>query len=148
MKPHPRIRKTVKWGGAAVTVLLVVVWTGSISIACSTPWGYEAIGWTGVVLFTRRFQEHTVYPPQGPHVYFGSANSALEFWRMLHSSTWSIVVPLWPAVVATLTLTAFAWRLDTLARRRARAGFCPKCNYNRTGLAAGAVCPECGNLPA
>src|SRR5258708_976615 len=29
MKPHPRIRKTVKWGGAAVTVLLVVLWIGS-----------------------------------------------------------------------------------------------------------------------
>jgi hypothetical protein len=26
MKPHPRIRKTIKWGGAAVTVLLVVLW--------------------------------------------------------------------------------------------------------------------------
>src|SRR5437762_2158764 len=29
MKPYPRIRKTVKWGGAAVTVLLLVVWIGS-----------------------------------------------------------------------------------------------------------------------
>jgi hypothetical protein len=29
VKPHPRIRKTIKWGGAAVTVLLAVVWIGS-----------------------------------------------------------------------------------------------------------------------
>ena len=29
MKSHPRIRKAIKWGGAAVTVLLVVVWIGS-----------------------------------------------------------------------------------------------------------------------
>ena len=29
MKPHPRIRKTIKWGGAVVTVLLVVVWIAS-----------------------------------------------------------------------------------------------------------------------
>jgi hypothetical protein len=29
MKPHPRIRKTIKWGGAAVTLLLVVVWIAS-----------------------------------------------------------------------------------------------------------------------
>ena len=29
MKPHPRIRKTIKWGGAVVTVLLVVAWIGS-----------------------------------------------------------------------------------------------------------------------
>ena len=36
MKPHPRIRKTIKWGGAAVTVLLVVVWVGS---------GWLSVGW-------------------------------------------------------------------------------------------------------
>src|SRR5438045_122692 len=29
MKPHPRIRKAIKWGGAAVTVFFVVVWIGS-----------------------------------------------------------------------------------------------------------------------
>ena len=36
MKPHPRIRKTIKWGGAAATVLLVVVWIGS---------GWVVLGW-------------------------------------------------------------------------------------------------------
>jgi len=35
-------------------------------------------------------------------------------------------------------------RLDMLARRRARIGCCPKCNYDRAGLAPGSVCPECG----
>jgi len=30
MKPHPRIRKAIKWGGAAVTVLLVVLWIEAI----------------------------------------------------------------------------------------------------------------------
>src|SRR5437773_2597147 len=29
MKPHPRIRRTMKWTGAVVTVLLVIVWVGS-----------------------------------------------------------------------------------------------------------------------
>src|SRR4051812_37657088 len=29
MKPHPRIRKTIKWGGAVLTVLLVALWIGS-----------------------------------------------------------------------------------------------------------------------
>ena len=28
MKPHPRIRKTLKWGGALGTALLVAVWGG------------------------------------------------------------------------------------------------------------------------
>lgn len=30
-------------------------------------------------------------------------------------------------------------------RRRRRAGRCPRCGYDRAGLAAGAVCPECGH---
>ena len=30
MKPHPRVRKTIKWGGAVVTVLLLLVWFGSL----------------------------------------------------------------------------------------------------------------------
>ena len=28
MKPHPRIRKTIKWGGAAVPTLTGAVWIG------------------------------------------------------------------------------------------------------------------------
>ncbi len=68
------------------------------------------------------------------------------------SSLWgltSIYLPLWAPAVGCLAGTVIAWRLDTLARRRARVGFCPKCGYDRTGLvgvggAAGAVCPECG----
>jgi hypothetical protein len=53
-------------------------------------------------------------------------------------------VPLWIPASAAIGATALAWRLDTLARRRARVGLCPKCSYNRAGLAVGAVCPECG----
>jgi len=56
--------------------------------------------------------------------------------------------PIWPAVVASFFVSVAAWSLDILARRRGRLNLCPKCHYDRTGLAAGAVCPECGKLPA
>lgn len=49
------------------------------------------------------------------------------------------------AVVGT-GIVAFM-RLDTLARRRARVNHCPKCNYDRAGLAKDVVCPECGARP-
>ncbi len=146
MKPHPRIRKTVKWGGAVVTVLLAVVWIGSAWWAISwyrqrgisfivvngcldvedrlgRPWPTELLGWE--------------VRPHDPHFRW-----SLD-WAS-RSSVWLISVPLWMPLALSVIVTAAAWRLDTLARRRARMNLCPKCNYDRTGLAAGVVCPECG----
>jgi hypothetical protein len=37
-----------------------------------------------------------------------------------------------------------AFTLDGLEIRRRRRGRCPGCNYDRSGLEAGAACPECG----
>ncbi len=60
---------------------------------------------------------------------------------------WTAKVPIWIVVVPTIAFTVSVWRLDTLARRRLRIGHCPTCNYNRHGIPAQAVCPECGALP-
>ena len=51
---------------------------------------------------------------------------------------------LWPPTFLSATLAASGFVLDARARRRARHGLCTKCNYNRTGLAPTALCPECG----
>ena len=150
MKPHPRIRKTIKWGGAAVTVLLVVVWIGSgwwsvgwtsgrygsvsvgggqvIAMWCDTSSLKSDIGW--------RFRERASAPYVSRFRYCLSFGSA--------PGLWFAQIPLWCVAPIPLCATAAAWRLDTLARRRARLNLCPKCNYDRTGLAVGAVCPECG----
>ena len=147
MKPHPRIRKTVKWGGAVVSVVLLVVWVGS--------------GWCGVCLTSdRRFFANIVQGQARLHhtngTYFDPPR--VGWWSVDHFSlqlgfhcsdlrawAWQAFIPLWPFVVVSCAITALGWRLDTLARRRARVGLCPKCNYNRAGLAPGAVCPECGS---
>jgi hypothetical protein len=57
---------------------------------------------------------------------------------------YELLVPLWMPIAPVLLVTAIAWRLDTSARRRARTNHCLRCNYDRTGLPIGTVCPECG----
>jgi hypothetical protein len=152
VKPHPRIRKTVKWGGAVVTLLLVVVWIGS------GWWGVAYHGRAAEVLVERGGclvsvwnrewrRSFTVWShgPPFPHAWI---------WRSRVFSTVmgnSFLVPLWIPTTITLAISAAAWWPEAhtwlRARRREKAAslnLCPKCNYDRAGLAKEAVCPECG----
>ena len=158
VKPHPRIRKTVKWGGAAVTALLVVVWIGS-GRAEGRGWGWWRHIAEGSSLRCYLIPNAVVFA----HINPGRSNYVptididddarnhmpAKAWRPYWShraSEWALCVPLWIPFAGCVALTGSCWRLDTLARRRARLNLCPKCNYDRTGLVggAGAVCPECG----
>jgi hypothetical protein len=150
MKPHPRIRKTIKWGGAAVTVLLVVVWIGS---------GWAAPGYLAPDLFGKLYPgriwvtygtDWTNHYPTDPWFLEWHDWSPWR-WKL----EWSgdrirgmvAVLPLWIPTLASTCLTAVAWYFDTHARRRTRLGLCPKCNYDRIGILKDAVCPECGAAP-
>ena len=160
MKPHPRIRKTIKWGGAAVTVLLVVVWVGSGWCDCTIArsddvyvsvshgrlevqywrW-FDRMMASDEVVFgepPRRFRQE----PFGMRWWFSWQNQLPQYCYLQ--------LPLWfPAAVAAGGCAA-SWRLDALARRRAKGGLnlCPKCGYDRTGLVSkDAKCPECGAAP-
>jgi hypothetical protein len=147
MKPHPKIRKTVKWGGAAVTLLLVVVWIGSV--AANLTWCSPVT--TELTLYKGRLQfRHTVVGGPDPDrewwAGFWAGRSPLWTPQILSvPGRLAVTLPLWIPTGAVLLVTASAWRLDMLARRRERAGLCPKCYYDRAGLAAGAACPECGS---
>jgi hypothetical protein len=150
MRPHPRIRKTIKWVGAAVTVLLVVVWVGSRrhSFGWVFPHGYlVSAGW-GEFAATHLSDGFPV-PAYGAW-YPDMCASDWSWWYGEHRATlvWNVHLPAWVPVTGLLVVTATAWRLDALARRRPRFDLCPKCGYHRAGLAAGAKCPECGYLPA
>ena len=152
MKPHPRIRKTVKWGGAAATVLLATAFLGSIWFTLH----HESPGvWIFAIDRCAFAGLHIPGAPEaagfGWHLTPHPADSVRWFLNWTSDSRHSqFFVPIWMPIAASLLLTAWAWRLDTLARRRTRLNLCPTggCNYDRTGLAAGAVCPECGKLPA
>ena len=146
MKPHPKIRKMVKWGGAVVTVLLVVVWIGS---------GWWQICWErapdryvviagGLLRLCDDNSSHGVR--LGLFREIARADSPLRWWFYADPDRTfpQFGIPLWLPAVISLAVVITARRLETLARRRARLEFCARCNYDRAGLAAGAVCPECG----
>ena len=153
MKPHPRIRKTVKWGGAVVTVLLVVLWIVSWSsiVVATTPWNTAICLGRGHVLLCWKD-----VPPPGVEVYPTQPVLPSErrlVWRFQCSvgsftdpkvfglDVW---VPLWAPLLLALCSSSIAWRFDTLARRRSHPHLCSSCRYNRTGLAPETICPECG----
>ena len=149
MKPHPKIRKTIKWGGAVVTVLLVSLWLGSgwfIALRDSKRITFAVGG--GEVYCRVRYNSQIGFYPAGfvrldrdpAWVFSPSCQSDAD--------SFTVWMPLWIPVAMTWFATVVAWRLDTLARRRAKLNLCPKCNYDRTGLAIGAKCPECGAAPA
>ena len=150
MKPHTRIRKTIKWGGLVATVLLVIV--AGASIWCGVSWqsgtaDHVFLSAGSVVSF------HISGLPQVSGSRWSFRMQPPRFvWMPTIDTNASIkmtvvVVPLWIPLVVAAGIAALAWRLDTLASRRARLDLCHICHYDRTGLALGAVCPECGRLP-
>ena len=145
VRPHPRIRKTIKWFGAALTVLLVVVWIGNgvySQFEVASKWFGGAYAWKieGGGFGFGRFEPS----PANDNVAITSPGSFLIPFLRTSSGGWYCNVPLWIPAALTLIPAGTVWIADSAARRRARMNLCPKCHYDRTGLAGNAVCPECG----
>jgi hypothetical protein len=150
MRPHPRIRKTVEWCGAAIAALLISVWIGSNWWGVT--WWTGNGGWYGVsegqVFFCR---EPRLVDQENVTWWLGRSFGPFKWgwtWWWPASDLYTICLPLWMPVLPVLAVTATAWRLDTLARLRARERACPKCGYSLAGLADGSPCPECGTTDA
>lgn len=157
VRAYPRIRKSVKWGGVVVSVLLVVVWVGS------GWWGHAWYGYGGpyrgkyVSVAEGRVNigsqgsifailNDSLIPPPAYVVITPQEPSGFKWWFHWHDDSWdtSFGTPMWVLALGAVLIGAYAWRLDALAWRRDRVGFCARCGYDRKGLAAGVVCPECG----
>jgi hypothetical protein len=149
MNPHARSWKMMKWASAAVCMVLVGVWVASAWWWIR--WERSDGGWIGVLggslLVTSDGPERVGLVAPGLHAlrWHGSFH-----WLPMHilSRTPFVLVPLWPIALIFVVPTLIAWRLDTLARRRARIGNCTTCNYDRRGLPGASPCPECGAVPA
>ena len=146
MRPHPRIRKSVKWTGAVVSVLLLAVWITSAwwYVSWWFRWGDSMAVGGGAAYVGHNILD---IPPAARGAHYGlSTGTPFTWWfaDYKYGAGGHMVIPLWSPVFLALLPTVAAWHLDTLTRRRAGVNLCPKCNYDRTGLAPGAVCPECG----
>ncbi len=194
MKPHPRIRKTIKWGGAVVTVLLATCLICTFATSVSAPNTFVVAGWNpqsksghifsqmlvlhrGRVVWARaNFELPTVgdkadilrRTPRDDSA-IAACDLRLAGWaelfvryvtlwgetldkqrnddaafRRFDGVGWVLAVPAW-ATRATISVFLLIALLGACrAWKSPKVGFCAKCNYDRTGLAAGAVCPECG----
>lgn len=58
-----------------------------------------------------------------------------------------VVIPLWIPLVFVVVATYRFWRFEGRAEQRVKRGCCPKCGYDRRGIVASVVCPECGEAP-
>jgi len=143
-----RVRKTVKWGGAVLTVLLVVVWIGSawwVVVWTDAGGSYGLQG--GQAVFSEPqillepgltfFRVRAIGPRPFAWWFDRSQGFSGRYWHF---------IPLWPLPLLSLLATAAASRADAKYLRRVRVGLCAKCGYDRAGLVAGAVCPECGGM--
>lgn len=189
----------MKWAGAVVSVLLVMVWVGSAWWRVSwvdSQWNYVdlragrlAVGCDKRERQSREQLVHLLdllisfdvmlenqlraegFADDDPQITLTIEErkrteqeraDCLAAWRVerlpfnlllwfdwsVESVRLNVCIPLWANAIAVMAFTAAVWRLDSRSRRRLRADRCPTCNYDRDGISAQSVCPECGAGPS
>jgi hypothetical protein len=150
------LRRPLTWIGIIAPLAILIVWALSGWFAVSfygsagRQWGIRhgcfkdvtyhhsasgmprRIGWTSEREISRRNREPFEY--------------TLEWWIGLEKNPIFDVVsiPLWMPAGLLLALHLSSVLVRQYRMRFRKGNLCPRCNYDRTGLAAGAVCPECG----
>ena len=126
VKPYPRIRKTVKWGGAVVSVLLLVVLVWSrwrvLGLGPAPGWAMWIEGGEVSVAYAPKFYNGFSFPSWSPRLatreWIWSSYWGMSQTQDRRTGPWTMVdFPLWAPIAISLLFTATAWRLDTLARR-------------------------------
>jgi hypothetical protein len=161
LKKHPgRKRRIVGRGMLTLALLVAVVW------AASGWWWvrYSTTSWeisitTGIlscsrvpVPWERGWKCGSTAKPAHWNIHLqpdDPIDSSFSTWN-LHIARgigpdflWTFIC-LWPLPLLLTVLGLPVLVSGVRARRRAKAGSCPACGYDRRGLAPGAVCPECG----
>jgi hypothetical protein len=149
MRVPSKLFAMLRWGGLLAGVALLAVGVSSGWWSCTVYRNRQpGTGITGVD-FTDGGVEVWTFGDN-----FGSIKPGIsaEFsWRYPPRWGWwvecgdGIFVPLWIPTVLLAAPTSWLWYRRL--RYRFGPGRCPKCGYDRVGLAAEVACPECGCIP-
>jgi hypothetical protein len=162
MRPRPRLRKTAKWVGVLVCAVIAGVLAASYRWSAAAALDRETglrrfvsllyINKAAVSYVSQEVQPHhlrlNIHPEQ-PTGFRAEVSRAFSgaVWRPHVESRpgWTQVsLPLWLPLLLIAIPTALLWRRDHILTKRAKAGRCSKCGYDRAGLAQTKPCPECG----
>jgi hypothetical protein len=140
----------VKWGGVVVFVVALTVWIGSVGRYLVWRPSQRAsleISSGALWIWTR-----APSVPASDEPTFSAHRTEEPFVWWFHSGGWRGVrlylAPGWSIAALAAAITGAAWRFDGIASQRAQVGCCASCNYDRRGIPAASVCPECGAAPA
>jgi hypothetical protein len=124
---------------------IVAAWV--LTLLWTIIYTFPAAGRTKVVTLRRGCFRGSDYRPEFGHEYgwlFVRVERPGILWLPSYSQFDTdfriLEIPLWIPWVLVAAPTAWLWWLD----RRTPHSLCPKCRYDRTGLAPDAACPECG----
>jgi hypothetical protein len=152
MKWRARLRKATKWTATIVSALIILWWVPS--------------GWYGwyihggrTIVSSGQGSIWLSYYNGGPQSFEAGLRKTGPQWdwsfaygrwdsKRVAMTHWTIQSPLWIPFLLFAIPTALLWRRDHILTKRARANHCPKCEYDRVGLAATDPCPECGTHAA
>jgi hypothetical protein len=172
MRPWPVLRKTAKWAGVLVCIVITGAWIASYMRGFKWNASWTA-GAEDRDLFVR-IRDGAIDAAEFAEPRVASEIDMLTavpmHWRFVGDrlgTVWMpdvfveehlaasgrykrtlILLPVWIPFLLCAVPTAILSRRDYILTSRARAGRCPKCGYDRRGLAADAKCPECGTVPA
>lgn len=146
MPRRSRLRTFAARASLTMLIALVVVWAASAWLVfywLITPHSAVGIGRGTCGLF-REDRGTLDAQPFVQVIPSRSRRWSFEFSRHTGPGYSITSIPLWAFATPLALTTALLWRSELAARRRARAGLCPKCRYDLAANPNGAPCPECG----
>jgi hypothetical protein len=157
MRRWPRLRKVTKWAGVVVCAVIVTAFgmclNRTVAHCRSDPGATIGLRrrevWLSGGVFSYYYHHDTVGSDEwggwiAKPMPWGVNWSPQLDWK---SGRIHVGVPLWVPFLLVAIPTALLWRRDHVTTKRAGGGRCPKCGYDRAGLAATNPCPECGTTP-